>query len=130
MKATQKLVATFNAKQQEVAAGKDAPLVEAKAELLKLKPKVSAGQSSLQKLKLKVAQEKKGYGAKELKEKNAHIEAKERKAAEALTSPAAAKVEAMDAALAALEEAVKTLVSLSKDELVAFTLPLSINQTA
>jgi len=130
MKATQKLVAAFNSTQQEVATSTAAPLVEAKAELLKLKPKVSTGQQGLQKLKLKVAQEKKGYGAKELREKNAHIEAKERRAAEALTSPAASKVEAMDASLAALEEAVKTLVSLSKEELVAFPTPLSVSETA
>uniref|UniRef100_A0A7S2QKR4 EF-hand domain-containing protein n=1 Tax=Zooxanthella nutricula TaxID=1333877 RepID=A0A7S2QKR4_9DINO len=130
MKAVQKLAGAFTAKQQELAACKDAPLVEARAELTKLKHTLAAGQQSLQKLKVTVAQEKKAYMAKELKEKNAHIEAKERKAAEALAGPAAVKVEAMDAASAALEEAVKTLVSLAKDELLAFSTPLSVSQAA
>mmetsp|Transcript_19919 Transcript_19919/g.49710 ORF Transcript_19919/g.49710 Transcript_19919/m.49710 type:complete len:1953 (-) Transcript_19919:135-5993(-) len=109
-------------------AGRAGPLAEARAELVKLKPKVATAQENLRKMRAKAAAAKKDFEKKELAERNAHIVARERKEAEAITSPTKAKVELMEAAVKALEEAAKPLFSLSTTDLNAFASPLATSE--
>mmetsp|Transcript_122056 Transcript_122056/g.390344 ORF Transcript_122056/g.390344 Transcript_122056/m.390344 type:complete len:607 (-) Transcript_122056:90-1910(-) len=69
---------------------------------------------------------KKDYAKKEVDEKNAHILARERKEAEAITGPAQAKIDVLEAACKALEEAAKPIVGLTGEELDTFPTPLSV----
>lgn len=107
-------------------AGRKGPLSDARAELAKLQPKVTAAQASVDQLKKKVLVAKKEYAKREESEKNAHIEAREKKAAEGITSEAAAKVEAVEASAKELEEAASPLISLQGAELESFSNPMSI----
>jgi len=126
-KAVGAVSAFFNDKTKSLqTATKDSPLAEARVELSKLRSKVSAAQGSLNSLKMKAAAGKKDFAKKEAVEKNAHIEAKEQKAADALIAPAASKVEAMEAEFKALEEASKPLTSLSGAELDSFASPVTV----
>jgi len=126
IKAVTKVAGFFTAKTKElVSAGKEGPLADARNELAKLRSRVTAAQQALSKLRFNGANGKKEFAKKELAEKNAHIEARERKEADLITSPAVAKVEAMDAAAKALEEAAQPLVSLSGEELEAFAAPIA-----
>jgi len=127
IKGLAKVAGFFTAKGKELlTAGKEGPLAEARTEIGKLRPKVTAAQDTLRKLKVNVANGKKDFARKELAEKNAHIEARERKEAEAITGPASTKAEALEAAAKALEEAAKALVSLSGAELEAFATPIAV----
>merc|ERR1712137_172089 len=108
VKSTSGVAAFFNEKMKTLTtAVKDSPLVAARSEFNKLRSQVSSAQQSLNSLKVKAAAAKKEYAAKETKERNAHIEAKERKEADALLAPAIAKVEAMEKEASGLEEATK-----------------------
>jgi len=102
------------------------PLVEARTELAKLRPKVTTAQANLETLKKKVVLGKKEYLKKEEAERNAHIEARERKAADAMIAEVAAKVEALEAVLKELEEGATPLTSLQGSELEAFATPISV----
>merc|ERR1719188_2056641 len=114
VKSTSGVAAFFNEKMKSLgSAAKDSPLVAARSEMNKLRAQVSSAQQSLNSLKVKAAAAKKEYVSKETKEKNAHIEAKEKKEADALLAPAIAKVEAMEKEAAKLEECTKPLASLS-----------------
>lgn len=62
------------------------PLSCARAELQKQQGKIAAGQAALDTIRKKMAVAKRDYAQKEKLEANAHIEARERKAAEALLS--------------------------------------------
>jgi len=108
--------------------GKDPAVAAAKSDIAKLKPKAGKAQGALQKLKDQIEDGKKEFPAKARKERNAHIEARERREAEALIAPATAKVEALEAALAGVEEAAKAVTSLStKEEVLAFDTPIAIS---
>lgn len=107
---------------------KDNLAAEARKELAKLRPRLTKAQETMSMLKIKIATARKDFAKKELAEKHAYIEAKDRKAAEALTGPAAAQVEAMEALAKSLEEAAKPLVSLDAAELDVFATPFSIKE--
>mmetsp|Transcript_140529 Transcript_140529/g.365619 ORF Transcript_140529/g.365619 Transcript_140529/m.365619 type:complete len:1956 (-) Transcript_140529:48-5915(-) len=127
IKCVAKVAGFITAKTKElVSAGKDGPLADARTELTKLRSRVSAAQEVLRKLRVDTANGKKEFAKKELAEKNAHIEARERKEAEIITGPASAKVEAMDVAAKALEEAAQSLVSISGEDLEAFATPIAV----
>jgi len=111
-------------------AGNKGPLADARTELAKMRPKVTAAQTGLEALKKKVVAAKKDFAKREEAEKNAHIEAREKKAADEMTGEAAAKVEAMEAGVKALEEAVQPMVSLKGAELDAFPTPASVLEEA
>lgn len=112
--------------QELMKAGSKGPLVEARGELAKLRPKVTAAQVSHDQLKKKVLVAKKDYAKREEAERNAHIEAREKKAADAIIGEASVKVEAMDACLKELEETTQPMTSLQGDELDAFATPVSV----
>lgn len=131
LKSVSAVAGFFNEKTKGLAnAAKDSPLAEARAELHKLRSKVSAAQSGLNSLKAKAVAAKKEFLKKEASEKNAHIEAKERKIADALLAPAIAKVEAMESEAKGLDEITKPLVSLSGAELNEFSTPVSVVDAA
>mmetsp|Transcript_90376 Transcript_90376/g.238383 ORF Transcript_90376/g.238383 Transcript_90376/m.238383 type:complete len:1804 (+) Transcript_90376:3-5414(+) len=117
----------FNLKIKELmTAGKEGPLADARGELSKLRSKVTGGNEQLSKLRAKMIAGKKDYAKKEVDEKNAHILARERKEAEAITGPAQAKIDVLEAACKALEEAAKPIVGLTGEELDTFPTPLSV----
>ncbi|CAK0831024.1 unnamed protein product [Prorocentrum cordatum] len=101
------------------------PLREAEGELKKMIPKANAAHRGIEKIMANVAASKKEYSQKELAEKNAYLEAKERKEAEAILSFASAKMEAVEAAGKRLEEVVRPLTALEGEELEAFGTPAS-----
>jgi len=111
-------------------AGPKTPLSEARGELAKLRPKVTTAQSNLDAFKKKVIQAKTEYFKKEEAERNAHIEARERKEADAILEVAVAKVDAMEACAKELEEATKTLTALQGPELDAFECPATAFENA
>jgi hypothetical protein len=109
---------------------KDSPLVPAKEEVAKLRLKVNEINQGFGTLKQKVEAAKSSYPALELKEKNAHIEAKERKEADVILAPAQPLVEAVDAELKKLEEAAKPLTERQgTDILLAFETPISLQDS-
>lgn len=122
-------VSTFmKMKSAEVAKNANAggPLADARTELNKFGPKVTAAQKSLEQLKSKIAMEKKAYAVREQAEKTAHIEARERKLAEELMGDSATAVEALEADGKKLEEAAAPMVSLQGAEREAFAKPASL----
>eukprot|EP00931_Biecheleriopsis_adriatica_P033416 TRINITY_DN193_c0_g1_i5.p1 TRINITY_DN193_c0_g1~~TRINITY_DN193_c0_g1_i5.p1 ORF type:complete len:2073 (-),score=714.85 TRINITY_DN193_c0_g1_i5:36-6125(-) len=122
-----KVMSFLNSKSQELAAGgATGPMAEAKAELMKLRPQAATHQTAIQNLKTKVAAGKKDFQKAEAAEKNAHIEAKERREAEAITGPIIKDVEAAEALAKKVEDAAEPLVSKKGEELHAFETPASI----
>merc|ERR1719215_1847407 len=84
-------------------AGLKGPLADARNELAKLRPKITVAGNNLDQLKKKVVLSKREYAKKEKAEKNAHIEIREKKLADAILSEASAKVEETEAAGKELE---------------------------
>jgi len=127
LKGVNKVSSFLNSKAAELKGpGSTGPLAEARAELSKLRPKVASASTTVDGLKKKAVQAKKDFAKKELAEKNAHIEARERKEAQAITAPVAEKVEAMEAAAKQLEEVATPLTSLKGAEIEAFATPVSV----
>merc|ERR1719362_452433 len=111
-------------------AGTKGPLAEARNELAKLRLKITVASANLDQLKKKVMLSKREYAKKEEAEKNAHIEIRERKEADAILSEAAAKVEETEAAGKELETVALPLTSLQGAELDVFATPLSVLEAA
>mmetsp|Transcript_99440 Transcript_99440/g.309818 ORF Transcript_99440/g.309818 Transcript_99440/m.309818 type:complete len:710 (-) Transcript_99440:118-2247(-) len=107
-----------------------APVAEARAALSKCKAAVSSHLSGVDSLKKKVQTAKGEFIKKEEAEKNAHIEARERKEAAAITGEASAKMEAVEACVKRLAERVKPLTSLEGAEVEAFASPVSLLEEA
>jgi hypothetical protein len=117
----------LNSKMGELkSAGSAGPLAEARTELAKMRAKVTNSTTSLDTLQKKIMMAKKQFAAKELAEKNAHIEAREKKQADEVTSGVNVKVEAMEAAAKKLEETSAPLTSLKGAELIAFATPATV----
>lgn len=106
--------------------GTKGPLSDMRTEFGKMRPKVMAAQGSHEGMKKKLQVAKNDFARRELAEKNAHIEAREKRAAEAMTQEANVKVEAMEANLRALDEALQPLTSLSGPDLDAFSTPATL----
>ncbi|CAK0872960.1 unnamed protein product, partial [Prorocentrum cordatum] len=111
-------------KSKELASG-PGPMADARAELTKLRPKVSKARVDFDALKKKLAAAKTAFLKKEAEEKNAHVVAKEKKQADAVMDVAKAKVDPMEASAQKLEEAAKPLTGLTAAELEAFASPAS-----
>jgi len=110
-----------------MSASKESPLQPAKEELLKTKGKVSQAMQSIEGLKRQVQQAKGEYVRMELKEKNAHIEAKEQKEADVILAVAKPAVEKVEAELKRLEEAAKPLSERTGTDLLKeFATPLTV----
>lgn len=101
------------------------PMAEARTELNKLRPKISLAQNTLENLKKKIIAAKKDFAVREQAEKIAHIEAKEQKVANEITSVSAVLVEATEAVSKKLEEAIAPLTSLEADKRDSFATPAS-----
>jgi len=130
-KAIAKTNGWFNNKTKELnTQAKDANMNDARSEFQKLRQKVSGAQAAINKLKQGVVEGKKDFAKKEIDEENAHIEAKERKAADAIMEPAKVKFDAMNILVQQLDDLVKPFTSLSGEELDAFETPLAISESA
>jgi hypothetical protein len=120
---------TLNDKSNELsAAGSSTPLTEARAEITKLRPVASAKSKALVDLKTKVAAAKKEFHKAEAAEKTAHIEAKERKEAEAITSEVFVELEAAEALAKKVEDSSEPLLSLKGEEVKGFATPASLSE--
>lgn len=97
---------------------------EARAELAKLRPKAIESQTKLNKLKQQVMAAARDFAKKEAAERVAHLEIKEKRAADAILSPAKVKAAAAEAAVAKLEEEAKPLLSKKAADEVADPLAL------
>lgn len=105
---------------------KDSPLAPIKEEVIKTRNKVQSVFNSIDGLKKKVQQGKGEFQRLEIKEKNAHIEAKEQKEADEITIVATPAVEKAEAELKRLEDAAKELLECSGDLLEEFATPISV----
>ncbi|CAE7346554.1 EIF3A [Symbiodinium natans] len=118
----------FTQKLNELAQHSSGPLGEAKAEILKLRPKASQQATEVQKLKNKVGAAKKDYFKAEEAERTAHLEAKERREAEALLAAAGKEVEAAEAEAAQVTSAAEPLVAAQGEELMKFEKPATVSE--
>eukprot|EP00930_Biecheleria_cincta_P057710 TRINITY_DN4359_c0_g3_i1.p1 TRINITY_DN4359_c0_g3~~TRINITY_DN4359_c0_g3_i1.p1 ORF type:complete len:1928 (+),score=567.13 TRINITY_DN4359_c0_g3_i1:69-5852(+) len=125
-----KATASLNSKTSELqAAGKSECLVQARAELAKLRPKAIGHLTELQALQKKVRNAKEEFSKTETAEKNAHIEAKERREAEAITNEVTEELAAAELLAKQIEETADSLVSLKAEELQSFASPATVQET-
>jgi len=99
---------------------------EARAALTKCKAAVTASLNGIDALRKKILAAKSDFVKKEQAEKNAHIEARERKEAAAMMAEASAKMEVVEACAKKVAEAVTPLTAAEGAELEAFATPLSL----
>lgn len=125
-----KATSSLNSKSNELQeAGKSSCLVEARAELAKLRPKAVDHLNALQSLKKKVADAKKEFLQTETAEKNAYIESKERREAEAITNEVTEELAAAEKLAKQIDETAEALVSLKDGELQSFANPATVQET-
>jgi len=127
--ATSKIAGKINAKIAELNACGQAPLTEASVDLNKLRPQASGKRAAVEALKKKVLLAKRDYTVREQAELNAHIEIRERKEAEVITSAATEKLATLAASKKALEEAAAPLLSLEASERATFATPATLSET-
>jgi len=108
--------------------GKEGPLADARAELAKLKPRIGKALGSLESLKKQGAVERRNFQKAEETERNAYIQAREKKEAAAFTKPASDKVQAMEEAAKAVEEAAKPFLALAEAEQAKFATPVALSE--
>jgi hypothetical protein len=99
---------------------------KARIEIAKLKEKCTEAQKAIDELRKKVSTAKRDYFAKEKSEMNAHIEIRNMKEAAKYLEDPKAKLEALEAAAKAAEDASAALTSLTGDELLAFKTPATV----
>jgi len=104
------------------------PLADAKPKLSELHTRALAGKVKLEALKKKVAHGKRELFRQEAAEANAHVERKEKRAAEELLSPVVSKVEAAESAAEGVKQAATPFTSLSEEEQDSFATPLSLSR--
>ncbi|CAK0808981.1 unnamed protein product, partial [Prorocentrum cordatum] len=126
-KAINKASGFLSQKAKELSASTPGPLAEARAELLKLRPKVTSASQSLDTMKRKTVLAKAAFVKREAEERNAHIVAKEKKEADAVLAVARAKVDPMEACARKLEEAAAPVLA-AGSELEAFPTPAAALQ--
>lgn len=116
-------------KSTELAACNQGPLVSARSELSKLKPRMSTTQKKLEDLKQALSDAKKDFVKREEAERRSQREVRERKTATVVLKSINQKVDVLDASMDKLEEALKPLISTNaKIDLVAE--PLSMMKAA
>eukprot|EP00929_Paragymnodinium_shiwhaense_P078674 TRINITY_DN407_c0_g4_i1.p1 TRINITY_DN407_c0_g4~~TRINITY_DN407_c0_g4_i1.p1 ORF type:complete len:2118 (+),score=935.15 TRINITY_DN407_c0_g4_i1:97-6450(+) len=113
---------------RELGKSSSGPLAAAKADISKHRTAVNAALAGIDILKKKMATGKKDYKTKEMAEKNAHLEAREKASAEEMTKAAAAAVATVEAASKAVEQAAEALTAITGDEaaLAAFSTPSAV----
>jgi len=116
----------FTQKVNELAPHSSGPLSEAKAELMKLRPKASQQATEIQKIKGKVGAAKKEFFKAEEAERTAHLEAKERREAEALLAEANKTLEAAEAEGAKVTTTSEALLAAQGEELMKFATPATV----
>jgi len=116
-------------KSKELAACNQGPLVSARTELSKLKPRMATTQKKLDDLKTAVSDAKKDFVKREDAERRSQREVRERKSATVILKAINQKVDVLDASIDKLENALKPLISTdAKPDLVAE--PLSMIKAA
>jgi len=100
--------------------------IEARKELQKFQPRMTAAQTSIDTLKKKVQAAKGEFARKVEHEKNAYKEAKAQKAADAILDPIKAKATALEADVTKLEEEAHKMTKIEKAELDAFATPITV----
>mmetsp|Transcript_50098 Transcript_50098/g.141200 ORF Transcript_50098/g.141200 Transcript_50098/m.141200 type:complete len:840 (+) Transcript_50098:126-2645(+) len=123
LQAAAKVLASFRAKLLELGAGHVGPLAEARAEVAKLRPRAMAAESSIKTLKAKAMQAKRDFLKREEAEKNAHLEARERKEAEGILGAVATSIGAVDEAMKYFDDVVAPAAALKGGALLEFATP-------
>eukprot|EP00930_Biecheleria_cincta_P082776 TRINITY_DN72430_c0_g1_i1.p1 TRINITY_DN72430_c0_g1~~TRINITY_DN72430_c0_g1_i1.p1 ORF type:complete len:1990 (-),score=675.87 TRINITY_DN72430_c0_g1_i1:92-6022(-) len=113
---------------QDSAGGASKPLAEARTEFANLRKKAAAQMVALQALKAKINEGKKEFLKVEAAEKVAHIEAQERKEAEAITGDVTKEAEMAETLVKQVEELAEPLLSLKGAELQSFSSPASVQE--
>jgi len=121
-----KISGFVNTKLTECRASPTAAMRESKDEIAKFQPQVATAMAKIRELRSQIITGKTAFKTKEKAELNAHIEAKERKEAEAITGAATPKVESAEAATKAVENAAEPMTSLADDAVEAFATPASV----
>lgn len=124
--AVRKVITFIQQKGNELTAHNTGPLQEAKAEINKLRPKAQAHAAELQKLKTKVVAAKKDFAKAEAAEKTAHIEAKERKEAEAILKDCNGQVDAAEARSNQISSSAEALLASKGEDVLKFETPSSV----
>ncbi|CAE8721864.1 unnamed protein product [Polarella glacialis] len=127
LRSIRKSIAIVDSKSRELNIVSAAP-ADKKAELGKLRSKAQAQAVALEQLKKNILTAKRDFAKKEVDEKNAHIEAKEKKEAEAFTAVAAVEVEACEVDAKKVEDAAAPLVSLQVADVQSFATPAALQQ--
>lgn len=103
-------------------------MTQARGELTKLQPQAQACVGSMDKLRRAVETAKKDFAKREQDERNAHILAKERAAAEEVLSKVRGLVEAMQEAVSELKAAAEPLTKLPISEAESFAEPATVEE--
>eukprot|EP00927_Polykrikos_kofoidii_P054243 TRINITY_DN48697_c0_g1_i1.p1 TRINITY_DN48697_c0_g1~~TRINITY_DN48697_c0_g1_i1.p1 ORF type:complete len:2054 (-),score=493.08 TRINITY_DN48697_c0_g1_i1:257-5752(-) len=122
------LMAVLRTKLTEMTTVTDGTVREAKAELIRMKPKAVETQTKLEKLKRSFAAAQKEFVKAAEADKIAYLEAKERAVADAVLEPVVKEEAALTAALEKLESVSKVLLSLKSEEQMMFETPIAFQE--
>lgn len=117
----------INAKSKELSRCEKGPLVEARAELSKLRPKVSVLSTKLDTLRMRIDECKRDHNKREDFERRKAEDKKDRKAAALILKAIREKVEAAEASVKALEEVAAPLTS---DDISGVADPIAVREGA
>lgn len=112
----------------ELASCSVGPLVDARGELAKLRPRVSAAGKRLEELKRKVQEARREFAKKEEAEHKAQQEARDRKTAGIALAAVSEAVTAVEADLQKLEDVARPLTSADGSALESFATPISVSK--
>jgi hypothetical protein len=113
-------------KLNQLSQGGKESMAEAKKEMAPLQEEVAKALKVVDDLRGKVTGAKKAFEAKEVSERNAHIEARNQKEAAPYIDGPKAKMEPLEADAKAAEEAAAPMISLNAEDLKVFATPASI----
>jgi len=112
----------------ELASCSVGPLVDARGELAKLRPRVSAAGKRLDELKRKVQEARREFAKKEEAEQKAQQEARDRKTAGSVLAAVSEAVAAVEADLQKLEDVARPLTAAEHSALESFGTPISVSK--
>lgn len=121
----QKASSFVNTKANDLRDVREGPLLQAKMELMKIRPKINVLRTKLDQLGKKVEEGKRAHSKREEFERRKQEEKKERKAASLILKAVAEKVEKAQELLQKLEEAAAPLTSVAEAELASVGAPLT-----
>merc|ERR1719310_439497 len=116
----------LNQKMKEGGPQTEGPLADARKAMQEHKDKAKAAQTAIDKLKKDWQKAKSDWQTTERNELNAHIDAKNKAAAEETVAPARAGFEAFEQAAAAVVEAAKALTELDAEAIMSFASPSGV----